>query len=337
MESRRTEPGMPNVSRPRRGPRSRPVRLLIAAGATALAIVGLWLTPPMDALEPDPALPGIMAEVVDAGRAGELIGDAKVDARYNGTRDASADRQERRGHVRAGLGELVVELKRLKQSASTSLLQQLRDRFVPTLSAQTEYVYETEGYGIFDSWDDGDDSTWEGNVFVYHYETGISGSLDMQLDLTPLANENQPTIVWAEGEVEDEEGDPWPIMWDESVPGAASRALFNSRPSRSAPRVYKVVARRTCPCELLELPGSDVIDCMIENTLDASWNWCAAAAAGCSEAGAALFKCTGTVCLGVLLANFLDEVWSFRWECASYAGNAIALGASGVTCTIVAS
>lgn len=57
-----------------------------------------------------------------------------------------------------------------------------------------DYASSEDGEIIFWSWDDGDDSTWEGNVYIEKYSTGGYVSLDGQVD--PGYTEIPP--VWEE-------------------------------------------------------------------------------------------------------------------------------------------
>lgn len=56
-------------------------------------------------------------------------------------------------------------------------------------------VSNSEGEVIFSSWDDGDDSTWEGVIHVERYSDGKTVSKPAQLDISTA----QPHVIWEGG------------------------------------------------------------------------------------------------------------------------------------------
>jgi hypothetical protein len=62
------------------------------------------------------------------------------------------------------------------------------------LSTQTQQELTSEGEILFWSWDDGDDSTWEGVIYFEHYASGLAGTNEAQID---CSNEEQP-LLWSQ-------------------------------------------------------------------------------------------------------------------------------------------
>jgi hypothetical protein len=289
----------------------------------------LGLMPPIDALEPAQGRLGTRsAALVLPEELPQAFIDRGFDERFMAAQSRSASRHAARGHTPAGI-EVGVLLRRERAQAPTSLLSQIAEAVRPTLRArQGETVYENDGYGVFSSWDDEDDSTWEGNVFVYHYATGRSLSIDAQLDVSG-DGEEAPPIEWAEGDLEggeeDEEPGPHPI-W---APGFIQVRPFVSQASyrAEASRFERAPSTRAaCDCELLQEPGHEVADCMLWNALHDSWWVCGGAAAGCVFSGPAYFKCLGGSCLAAFVANFLEELDEFYEECVAMADEDEVLG-----------
>ena len=92
------------------------------------------------------------------------------------------------------LGVTVLIVGEPRESRRTSVPGRIWNWFVPTLKAQA--VYEPGGEVYISGWDDGDHSTWEGNVYAIDYETQGHYATDTQIY---VADPGSAPILWDYG------------------------------------------------------------------------------------------------------------------------------------------
>ncbi len=137
---------------------------------------------------------------------------------------------------------------------------------VPKASAE-----EYEGYEIIaESWDDGDDSTWEGNVYVRNLTSGYWAS----------SNEQQ----WLQSE-------PYVSNWAQNVSTNLPAPQYRCRKTGS-------------PCGYCG--DASVWRCNLDRGLDDAWPWCVGGAAGCVLSGPLWLKCASVNCYGQVFSRWLN-------------------------------
>jgi hypothetical protein len=101
----------------------------------------------------------------------------------------------------------VTVFEKTKPEPEPSLLAKVQSFFVPSLHAQNEAAYFPEGYLWWNSWDDGESATWEGQFGGYEYELGnyMDGGVQFRID-------TQQTL-WTDGDM---------LMHRTSTPGAVA-------------------------------------------------------------------------------------------------------------------
>jgi len=101
-----------------------------------------------------------------------------------------------RGFVPATGDSLTVTVfEKTKPEREPSLLAKVQSFFFPSLHAAQDAQYYPEGYLWWNSWDDGDSATWEGQFGGYEYEFGnyMDGGVQFRVD-------TQETL-WTEGDM----------------------------------------------------------------------------------------------------------------------------------------
>jgi len=130
---------------------------------------------------------------------------------------------------------------------------------------------EYEGYEIIlESWDDGDDYTWEGNAYVRQLSNGEWLS----------ANEQQ----WLNAE-------PYQSVWAEEVATNLQPPQYRCRKTGSA-------------CGYCSAPG--VWRCNMDRALDEAWPWCVGGGAACLMSGPKWPACAGLNCYGQAFSRYLN-------------------------------
>jgi hypothetical protein len=219
------------------------------------------------------------------------------DHRFAKAMDASAERLSKRGYKNRHL-ETVTILTDTR--GSESLAQRIWEFFVPRVSAQVYGANGDEpinGLGIWSAWDDGDNSTWEGNAYFENYDSGQWYSLDNQLDVSSEYTQ----VRWADAR--DFEGRD--IRTREGVVPAALGVR-----QLSAPTVCDCVGRGRY------LPAN----CMLRTALDRSFVRCGIAAGGCLLSGPGYIGCVGGGCGGSIAWEFLAEAWRWGRDCGGLFG-----------------
>ncbi len=158
--------------------------------------------------------------------------------------------------------------------------------FAPTLKAQA--VFEPGGEVYISGWDDGDHSTWEGNVYAIDYETEGHYATDAQLY---VADANDAPVLWDYGWI----ASP-PIQ--EDVPWA-------SRTPTPRPRVSRVAMNNNASCNCSGSAGWG--RCALTESIYESWPYCTAAGVWCL-ATPNYFLCAGGVCYVGVFGRFLSHI-----------------------------
>jgi hypothetical protein len=179
----------------------------------------------------------------------------------------------------------------LAATRPAGILAAIRDWFFPAVLAQTYNADDGSGYMVVQSWDDGNNATWEGNLFTQE-DGGASTSLDSQIDVDP-----NYSLLWSEGS-----GDPGD--------GSGSREISGHPGNSSGSRF---ISAQSCNggCRCMSRAG----DCMLRAALDNSWNWCAAYAGGCAFFGAGWWSCMGLSCVSRIGALTISEMRLWRENC----------------------
>jgi hypothetical protein len=226
------------------------------------------------------------------------------------------------------------------RGGAAAVARRIWDAFVPALAAQTVHSNGEgpfEGVVIYESWDDGDDTTWEGMSYFENYDTGQAFSAASQ-EWTGADYEH---VFWAESGGYDPPGDdppPYMARWlpdgagqrrrmvlataaDTAEPtgcmDAGRRASAASDASASGPFASMEAAVRqdpgtptSCPC-LRYGWEEPIASCALKVGITRSWVWCGAVFAGCRWAGS-LWKACGIGCAARALSETLVE--GYRWH-----------------------
>jgi hypothetical protein len=217
------------------------------------------------------------------------------DPRFAKAMDESAERLAKRGYKYRNLETLHL-LSDTRQE--TTIAQRIWESFVPRLSAQDVFGASGDepinGIGVWSAWDDGDDSTWEGNAYFENYDSRQWYSVDNQLDVSSEITR----VVWADSR-DFEARDP------HTREGLAPVAF----------RVRQLSAPSVCSCGRSgEIPAS----CMLRVALDRSFVRCGIAAGGCLLSGPGYVGCVGTGCGGSITWEFLAEAWRWGRDCSNF-------------------
>lgn len=154
------------------------------------------------------------------------------------------------------------------------LLARLLNLVEPRLLAE---VYE--GYDIIpQSWDDGDNSTWEGNVWVQELSTGY------------WMSSNEQQLLPAE---------PYWANW-------ANQVSTNMQP----PQRCRKAGSACGYCA-----ETSAIRCNLQNALNDRWPYCAGGALACVASGPAWLGCSGLHCWGQLFGGWLWQTKQHLQQC----------------------
>jgi len=281
-------------------------RLAVGLLACTSLVLLLWLSPPVSATR---TLLSVRTTKLTGDDAQNFLRSDKNSSRFAAAQRRSAIRQERRGHTRADT-QVVFVLHKTYRPQATSLLAQLVESAFPGLAAQEFEAYD--GYGVFSSWTDDDDTTWEGNIFVFQDSTGRSTSIDAQIYINDYELEEED-VLSGEGEMEGGPEDP-PILYPMSADVVLEFGRLIKASATTLPRARSVgSAREGCPCYLLEQANGALARCMLREAAKDSAATCAAALFGCWFAGPAWPECVGTVCSIQMVEQLIEEMIDF-WE-----------------------
>jgi hypothetical protein len=154
------------------------------------------------------------------------------------------------------------------------LFGRILDIIAPPVSAEQFNGYEI----IAESWNDGDNSTWEGNVYVRELSTGQWQSANEQQDLP---------------------SEPYEVNWTDEV----------GTNQQGRPGCQKAGS----PCGLCTDPGA--VGCNLRRAVDDRWPYCAGGAAACVAAGPVWLQCAGLQCYGQLFGGWLWQSKNHFSQC----------------------
>lgn len=293
------------------------VALLCALGI-GLAVAAV--APPLAALEGPPRASMPQATTYRGADAQAFVADLlRTNARFAAAQARSATILRGYG-LRKTDNVLVQVVKNQVRVKLVHLLGQLAAKFYPSLYAQ-EYDVDG-GYAIFTSWDDGDDSTWEGDVYVYDADDDASADIEVQLDVSGTngsGSDNPPAIVQDYGgSIGDATHGPYemsPAVLLTPPTGLGAVLRVGAPTRRAALTAEPAPSRADCACGLLDLHGHQLMNCFTTHTLDNAWPWCAGAALGCIFSGPAYFQCVAATCATAIAAYMIGQMKSFWQAC----------------------
>jgi hypothetical protein len=154
-------------------------------------------------------------------------------------------------------------------------------------------VATSDGEIIFEAWDDGDDSTWEGTMWIQRYTDGAEILQETQFDISSAAAS---------------------VLWEDTVwrkPPVVDYVDLDVHPPLTAPRLDGATASLggMIPSRDVELvtvmpkPARDWIGCVIAT--------CVAGAVGCAFSGPAWLECAVLVCATAKAVCTLQVILSY--------------------------
>lgn len=179
-------------------------------------------------------------------------------------------------------------------------------RFVPVESKQpssdpnlrlAESTSTSQGVVVTQSWDDGDDATWEGTFYVQRYTDGAWATYEAQLDIATSDYE----VIWAEAIAGGggPGGDPFPVSLNQPTGGLDNFSLAALR-RHSASSQSRATAT---PC-FLTLPAQpwfqDFTTCLVSGS--------AGCATACALTGVGWADCTAACSAGVFVTCALQTL-----------------------------
>ncbi len=191
------------------------------------------------------------------------------------------------------LGVAVLIIGEPRAPRRTGLPGRLLNWFAPTLKAQA--VYEPGGEVYISGWDDGDHSTWEGNIYAIDYETQGHYATDTQLY---VADPNGAPVLWDYGWI--------------SSPPVQDDVPWASRTPTPGPRVSRVGMNNNASCNCSGSSGWG--RCALTESLYESWPYCTAAGVWCL-ATPNYFLCAGGVCYVNVFGRFLSNIRNTFHNC----------------------
>jgi hypothetical protein len=194
---------------------------------------------------------------------------------------------------------------RYHRHTQKTMMNQLSQWFLPTLIANQDAYGDSEGYVVFSPWDDGDDSTWEGNIFVQANDpSGTWYSLDTQVDLN---------------------GDWLPVRWISGYGGDRDRGEREYRTRdggvelvnlRGVSLLSIMQAGAGCGC-LSRAWSGKAAGCIFQTSLLESGGQCIMAASLCRFRGPGYFGCVGFTCGVVLGGRIWNNAIAWKNNCDS--------------------
>jgi hypothetical protein len=192
-----------------------------------------------------------------------------------------------------------------RTTPTPTLLDQFSHWFMPRLAAKQEYG-EGEGYVVYSSWDDGDDATWEGNIFVQANDpSGTWYTLNTQVDVT---------------------ADWLPVRWVDGGRGGdrdRGEREYRTRDGglelvnlRGVSLLSAMQAGTGCGC-LSRAWSGKAAGCIFQTSLLEAGGQCLAAAGLCRWAGPGYFGCVGRGCALVLGGRLWNNAIAWKNNCDS--------------------
>lgn len=188
---------------------------------------------------------------------------------------------------------------------ANNVLVQILNLAVARVSAQEYSESNESGEFIASAWDDGNDNTWEGSLYVHRYSDGAWRLFDTQLDAgTSEDSSNEPYYHdFLDGQGGHGPDGPLPVK------GPANRkpkALYVNLVAADS----DAVALRNANAAVAAQAGCDWL-CKAGQWASCTRAWCTAAAIGaygCRMSGPGWLPCFGAACTGVQVACVL-QTW----------------------------
>jgi hypothetical protein len=210
---------------------------------------------------------------------------ASADGRFRAARERARRSAAARGWQPTDVTVVIVlEGLRLetpaRPAAQPSFARFVKEFFLPTLQAQTYYEDGVET--IYESWDDFDNDTWEGNVFA------------RKLSTDEWISVNDQKYIASDQEV--------PIIWAENIDRNLQIPPFDCR-------------RTGSQCGYCADAGS--AECNLRAAMTSWWFTCSGSALSClvPTRGPGWVWCIGTRCGGVLGLGFLYQTKEHMRTC----------------------
>lgn len=253
------------------------VRLWALCLAAVIAFVATSVTPAASPIEP-PRLPRLAAQSSPTILKGDAARTFRTqllatNARYAEAQRRSAERMRARGFVPTN--EVVVVLVPRQSPLLQPASHAGGNFFLSPVRLRGVQTYESgEGYMVLNSWNDGNNATWEGNMYFVDNVEGIETSVDNQEDVSGY---EPPPVLWAQGDMWGPGHEPIPISF------AGAKKLLRPRsagftagaPGTFGPGAFTGAMQNRCRCGMLRLAK-----CFVQNGWSDAWPWCVGSLAG---------------------------------------------------------
>lgn len=236
------------------------------------------------------ALTAVPAALLTGTAAQEFIAkQLGANPKFRAAQQRAHRRLEGKGWRAAG-SATVIRLPRTATTAPQSLRASILHWFTPTLHAQDTQT--DEGIVVTTPFDDGNDQNIESNMYVEIYDGyGSYMSLDSQMFVPD--DGSRIYRQWASGDKGTGTHEPIPIGFGGIGAGTCAPTL----------RPVALQSSGTCACVVHS--GNGAAGCILDKTIQDSWEFCAAAAGVCTRRSwGAWFQCTGAGC-GTAFGGYL--------------------------------
>lgn len=284
-----------------------------------------------------PAQKAMLVTIATGAEARQFVEmKSRFDKRFARHRVKAAGRLAGKGWKAANVFAVVTMQDDAGAGGPRAVALRIWERLVPRLAAQTAYTNGEgpfDGVVIYESWNDGDDTTWEGMSYFENYDTGQAFSAASQ----EWTGADYERVFWVEAGAYDPPGrDPFPMLarWLPRGAGTSQRLLLTgmagddgagrcmlsavdasfspdvvvSGPSPSAMQDPSTPTSCPCPRSGGEEP---IASCALKIGITRSWVWCGSVFAGCRWAGS-LWKACGIGCAARAASETLTE--GYRWH-----------------------
>ncbi|HEX2163829.1 MAG TPA: hypothetical protein VHM02_07760 [Thermoanaerobaculia bacterium] len=240
---------------------------------------------------------------VQGGRAYEVLQDSAAFAHLADKRLRHPERFVGMGHALTARGHRPTDRIVVVRSIGTAraLAGRPRSPQAPKLLLQAQTTTDQNGQGeqIFWSWDDGDDSTWEGSQYVERYSDGAWITVDGQLDISQVGGD----AIWATktggglGIDPDHRDTSW------FGPADARGGIVEALRSSQSPTLLRFAQQEQDP----ERPRNQEWEDQMDGWAKCVGATCAGCALGCMFTGPGYPGCYGACCIGGMVACALEH------------------------------
>ena len=196
---------------------------------------------------------------------------------------------------------MVVTIEKEATPQRKNLRERLWNVVFPTLHAQD--IWTDDGVAFVTTWDDGNITNWEGQIYSIDWESGAEYNNVTQFD-----------IQWQ----------PW-VMWSW---GGETRRPRNQEASVTEPDLFSILPvannnSQVCNAACVDRGTGNWGKCALQRSLDDVWNngACNGLMYGCTSAGLAsgvggYFACLAFGCTGAIFVNYTKNMRDFQRQCA---------------------